>query len=363
MLVGSRTARFVITATYNWGNPAVIYFMRYLRSLTVFCAFLACSMVSRAQIPQTMQAIQIQQFGGPEVLTLHEIATPRPAADELLVRVRAAGVNPVDTGARSGRSAALTNATLPYVPGFDVSGEVVALGSAVTGFSIGERIYAMLDLRRGGGYAEYVLVKENEAAAMPINLTFAEAAALPLVALTAWQALFDTADLQPGQTVLIHGGAGGVGSIAVQLAKWRGARVIATGSDYSQDFLRELGADVTVDYRNQRFEDFAIDVDMVLDTVGRDTQVRSLGIVREGGILVSLVGLVPEARGPLPGIRAQSILVRADGSQLEQIAALLADGVIRPVVSYRFPLAEAPEAHRQSETRSTRGKIVLETGL
>ncbi|MBT8146817.1 MAG: NADP-dependent oxidoreductase [Gammaproteobacteria bacterium] len=310
-----------------------------------------------------MQAIQIQQFGGPEVLTLHEVATPQPAADELLVRVHAAGVNPVDTGARSGRSAALTNAAPPYVPGFDISGVVVAKGSAVTGFSIDDPVYAMLDLRRGGGYAEYALVKESEAASMPNNLTFAEAAALPLVALTAWQALFDTADLQAGQTVLIHGGAGGVGSIAVQLAKWRGARVIATGSDYSQEFLRELGADVTVDYRNQRFEDIAIDVDMVLDTVGRDTQVRSLGVLREGGILVSLVGLVPEARNPPAGVRAQSILVRADGSQLQQIGNLLAEGIIRSVVSYRFPLAAAPEAHRQSETRSTRGKIVLETGL
>lgn len=316
-----------------------------------------------AQVPTTMQAIQIQQFGGPEVLTLHELVTPQPAADELLVRVHAAGVNPVDTGARSGRSAALTNAAPPYVPGFDISGVVVAKGSAVTGFSIGDPIYAMLDLRRGGGYAEYALVKESEAASMPSNLTFGEAAALPLVALTAWQALFDTADLQGGQTVLIHGGAGGVGSIAVQLAKWRGARVIATGSDYSQEFLRELGADVTVDYRNQRFEDIADDVDMVLDTVGGDTQVRSLGVLRDGGILVSLVGLVPEARNPPPGIRTQSILVRADGAQLERIGALLAGALIRPVVSYRFPLAEAPEAHRQSETRSTRGKIVLETGL
>jgi len=307
-----------------------------------------------------MQAIQIQQFGGPEVLTLHEVATPQPAADELLVRVHAAGVNPVDTGARSGRSAALTNAVPPYVPGFDISGVVAATGSAVSGFNVGDQVYAMLDLRRGGGYAEYALVKEHEAALLPNNLTFAEAAALPLVALTVWQALFDTADLQAGQSVLIHGGAGGVGSIAVQLAKWRGARVIATGSDYSQEFMRELGADVTVDYRNQRFEDYAVNVDMVLDTVGRDTQVRSLGVLREGGILVSLVGLVPEARNPPPGVRAQSILVRADGSQLQQIGDLLTEGVIRPVVSHRFPLADASEAHRQSETRSTRGKIVLE---
>ena len=336
---------------------------RRFRILPAFFVSLVWSLLSQAQVPQSMQAIQIQQFGGPEVLTVYEIVTPQPAADELLVRVHAAGVNPVDTGTRSGRSAGLTNAAPPYVPGFDVSGVVVATGSSVTEFNIGDSVFAMLDLRRGGGYAEYALVKESEATLKPENLTFAEAAALPLVALTAWQALFETADLQPGQTVLIHGGAGGVGSIAVQLAKWRGARVIATGSDYSQEFLRELGADVTVDYRNQRFEDFALNVDMVLDTVGRDTQIRSLSVLREGGILVSLVGLVPEARNPPPGIRAQSILVRGDGSQLEQIGDLLAEDVIRPVVSYLFPLADAPEAHRQSETRSTRGKIVLETGF
>lgn len=320
---------------------------------------LACGAIY-AQVSQTMQAIQIQQFGGPEVLTLQQLATPRPAADELLIRVHAAGVNPVDTGARSGRSAALTNAVLPYVPGFDVSGVVVATGSAVTRFSIDDPVYAMLDLRRGGGYAEYAVVKEGEAALKPENLSFPQAAALPLVALTAWQALFDTAQLQAGQSILIHGGAGGVGSIAVQLAKWRGATVIATGSDYSQQFLRELGADITVDYRNERFEDIVMDVDVVLDTVGRDTQVRSLGVLREGGILVSLVGLVPEARNPPAGVSAQSILVRADGSQLQQIGNLLVAGAVRPVVSHLFSLATAPEAHRQSETRSTRGKIVLE---
>ena len=335
---------------------------RVFRIPVVLLVSLGGFLTVQAQVPATMQAIQIQEFGGPEVLEPREVAVPVPGAGELLVRVSAAGVNPVDTGARSGRSVALTNASLPYVPGFDISGEVVALGPDVSRFGPGDQVYAMLDLRRGGGYAEYVIVKQDEAAGKPANLSHAEAAALPLVALTAWQALFDTADLQPGQTVLIHGGAGGVGSIAVQLAKWRGARVIATGSDYSQEFLREIGADVTVDYRNQRFEDYASDVDMVLDTVGRDTQVRSLGLLREGGILVSLVGLVPEARNPPPGVRAQSILVRPEGAQLEQIGSLLSEGTIRPVVSYLFPLAEAAEAHRQSETRSTRGKIVLEVG-
>ena len=315
--------------------------------------------IAQEQPPDTMLAVQIQRFGGPEVLTVHEIATPVPADGELLVRVEAAGVNPVDTGARSGRAAALTAAEPPYIPGFDISGEVVATGPGVSGFDIGDAVYAMLDLRRGGGYAQYTLVKQSEVADRPANLTHQEAASLPLVALTAWQALFDTADLQAGETVLIHGGAGGVGSIAVQLAKWRGARVIATASDYNQAFLRELGVDVPVDYRNQRFEDFATDVDVVLDTVGGDTQVRSLSVLRPGGILVSLVGLTTEAQNPPPGIRAVAILVRPDGEQLSQIGQLLETEILQPVVSYRFDFSAAPEAHRQSETRRTRGKIVL----
>jgi NADPH:quinone reductase-like Zn-dependent oxidoreductase len=313
-----------------------------------------------AQVPPTMRAVQIREFGGPEVLQVREIPTPSPGRGEILVRVLAAAVNPVDTGTRSGRSAGLTGAQLPYVPGFDVSGTVAAVGPGVDRFAVGDEVFAMLDLRRGGGYAEYAVVLEGEAALKPRGATPVEAASLPLVALTAWQALFETAGLEEGQTVLIHAGAGGVGSVAIQLAKWRGAHVIATASDYNQDFLRELGVDVPVDYRNQRFEDFARDVDVVLDPVGGETQVRSLGVLREGGVLVSIVGLGAEARSPSRDVRATSILVRPDGEQLGEIGRLIDAGALRPIVTYRFSLAEAPAAHEQSETRSTRGKIVLE---
>jgi NADPH:quinone reductase-like Zn-dependent oxidoreductase len=197
----------------------------------------------------------------------------------------------------------------------------------------------MLDLRRGGGYAEYTIVKENEAAMKPCRVTHSQAASIPLVALTAWQTLFDVADLQEGQTVLIHAGAGGVGSIAIQLAKWRGARVIATASEYNHEFLRELGADVQVDYRTQRFEDFASDIDVVLDTVGGET---------------------PQGRNPQRDINVSSILVRPDSEQLSRIGELIENDIVRPIVNYRFPLHRAPEAHEQSETRRSRGKIVLE---
>ena len=307
-----------------------------------------------------MQAIQIQEFGDPQVLQVKEISIPAPGPGELLLRVHAAAVNPVDTSIRAGRADGLSGAELPYVPGFDASGVVAAIGSEIDSFQVGDEVFAMLNLRRGGAYAEYAIVLEEEAAPKPPRISHAEAAAIPLVALTAWQALFDVAKLQKDQTILIHAGAGGVGSIAVQLAKWRGARIIATASDYNHNFLRELGVDVPVDYRTQNFEDFARDVDVVLDPIGGDTQVRSLQTLREDGILVSIVGLTSEGRNPSRNVRATSILVQPNADQLFQIGELIQNGTINPIVSYRFPLEQAPLAHEQSQTRRTRGKIVIE---
>ena len=307
-----------------------------------------------------MQAIQIQEFGDPQVLQVKEISMPAPGPGELLVRVHAAAVNPVDTSIRAGRAGGLSGASLPYVPGFDVSGTVTAIGSDVVNFKVDDEVFAMVDLRRGGAYAEYAIVLENEAALKPTRVNHAEAAAIPLVALTAWQALFQVAKLQKDQTILIHAGAGGVGSIAVQLAKWRGAHIVATASNYNHNFLRELGVDVPVDYRTQNFEDFASDVDVVLDPIGGDTQIRSLQILKEGGILVSIVGLTSEGRNPSRNVRATSILVRPNSVQLSEIGGLIQNGIINPIVSYRFPLEQAPLAHEQSQTRRTRGKIVIE---
>jgi NADPH:quinone reductase-like Zn-dependent oxidoreductase len=307
--------------------------------------------------PATMSAVRISEPGGVEVLRRVEMPTPVPGVGELLVRVHAAGVNPVDTQIRQDPRGW---AELPYVPGFDLSGVVAAVGPDVTRFAPGDEIFAMLHLERGGSYAEYAIVREAEAAAKPSALSHNEAASLPLVALTAWQALFGTADLQPGQTVLIHAGAGGVGTMAVQLARWRGARVIATASEHNHEFLRSLGADVVVDYRTQRFEDSARDVDVVLDPIGGDTQARSLSTLREGGILVSLVGLGRQARTPEHNVRTAAILVEPDADQLARIAALIESGDLRPIVSHLLPLDQVAEAHRQSETGRTRGKIVLE---
>ncbi|NKB34418.1 MAG: zinc-binding dehydrogenase [Pseudomonadales bacterium] len=306
-----------------------------------------------------MQAVQMHAFGEPEVLEVHELLVPSPAADEILIRVHAAAINPVDTSIRAGRATGLSGAALPYVPGFDVSGVVTRVGSSASAFNVGDEVFAMLSLRRGGGYAEYAIVKNHEAALKPESASHDEAASIPLVALTAWQALFDTANLQAGQTVLVHAGAGGVGSVAVQLAKWRGARIIATASDYNHDFLREIGVDVAVDYRTQRFEDFVDEVDVVLDPIGGDTQVRSIAILKEGGSLVSIVGLTPEGQNTQRNVNVTSILVEPNGEQLQHIADLIDEGHVQPIVSYRFPIDAAPQSHEQSQTRRTRGNIIL----
>ncbi|HZD79775.1 MAG TPA: NADP-dependent oxidoreductase [Actinomycetota bacterium] len=309
-----------------------------------------------------MRAVTVREFGPPEVLRVEEVPRPQPGEGELLVRVHAAGVNPVDAGVRSGRARALVGAELPYVPGFDVSGIVAEGGPGVTEFEVGDEVFAMIDLRRGGGYAEYAIVRQEEAASKPARATFEEAAALPLAALTSWQALFDNAGLREGDVVLIHGGSGGVGSVAVQLAKWRGATVIATASERNQDFLRELGADVAIDYQSQRFEDIARDVDVVLDPIGGETQARSLRVLKDGGTLVALIGLTPEARSPGRDIRVRTMLVHPDADQLRRIAGLVDEGRLRPMVSRVFPIEGAPEAHEQIETGHTRGKVVLEIG-
>lgn len=310
----------------------------------------------------TMRAIRIDAYGDADVLRIQRIALPVPGPGELLVRVHATSINPIDTVIRAGHTGDMLGVTLPYVPGFDLSGEIAATGEGIDHLRPGDAVFAMLDLRRGGAYAEYALVKANEVAAKPARATHIEAAALPLVALTAWQALFATADLQPGQTVLIHAGAGGVGTMAVQLAKWKGATVVATASADNHDFLRGLGADRVIDYRNERFDELLQDVDVVLDPVGGDTQLRSLTVLREGGILVSLVGLTPAAQAPTRNVRARAILVAPDAEQLARIAELVDAGQLKPIVSNTLALTEAAEAHRLSETRRTRGKLVLRVG-
>jgi NADPH:quinone reductase-like Zn-dependent oxidoreductase len=304
-----------------------------------------------------MKAVVAHEYGGPEVLKFEEVARPEPKENEALVRVIASGVNPADPLTLSGKYAREFGTHLPLIPGYDIAGIVEKIGVKVTKLKVGDAVYGYPTF--GGGWAEYVTVTEGEVAAKPASLSFTEAAAVPMGALTAWQALVDTAHLHDGQTILIHGGSGGVGSFAVQIAKARGARVIATASTANQDLLEQLGASVAIDYTKARFEDIAKDVDAVLDPVGKETLARSYGVVKKGGIVMSLVALPNRAELEKRGIRGAAISVHADAEDLTEIARLIDAGKIKPVVTQVLPLSEAIEAQRQAATHHTRGKVVL----
>lgn len=237
----------------------------------------------------SMKAIVIHSQGGPEVLKYEDVPRSQPKDDEILIRVMAAGVNPVDVGIREGRFAHYAEGQFPHILGMDVSGVVEETGSKVTKFKKGDAVYAYLSFDEQGGYAEFAVTKEDHAALKPKSIDFEHAAAVPLAATTAWQAL-DKADLKAGQTVLIHGGSGGVGTFAVQIAKARGAKVIATASTANQDLLKQLGVDQAIDYTTTKFEDLVKDVDVVLNGVRGDSLARSYGVVKKGGIIVSITG-------------------------------------------------------------------------
>ncbi|MFB0614700.1 NADP-dependent oxidoreductase [Streptomyces sp. AGS-58] len=304
-----------------------------------------------------MRAVVVEQWGGPENLVEREVEMPEPAPNEVLVRVHAAGVNPVDWKTRAG-GALIEWGAVPAV-GWDVSGTVEAVGPGVGVFRPGDEVFGMpLFPRQAGAYAEYVAAPARHLARKPASLTHVEAAALPLAALTAWQALVDTADVRPGERVLVHAAAGGVGHLAVQIAKARGAYVIGTASAGKHDLVRELGADEVVDYRAVRFEDVVSGIDVVLDGLGGEIAERSLRVLRAGGRLVTLPGPddVPAARD---GVRAVWMLVEPDHLGLREIAALVERGALRPVVDTVVPLAQAAKAHEIGEQGRTTGKIVL----
>jgi NADPH:quinone reductase-like Zn-dependent oxidoreductase len=317
------------------------------------------SFVAAQSTKPTMKAIVVHEFGGPEVLKYEDAPRPEPKENEILVRVIAAAVNPVDSAARSAKSASFFNIKLPAIPGYDIAGVVEKTGAKVTKFKTGDPVFAYIALDKGGAYAQYTLATEKEASAKPKSLNYAEAAAVPLVSLTAWQALVDTAKLSTGQSVLIHGGSGGVGSFAIQIAKARGAKVFATASTANQDLLKQLGADVAIDYTKQKFEDVANDVDVVLDSVGKDTLARSYGVVKKGGFIVSLVARPDRAELEKHGIRGSPLSVEPNSDELAEIGKLIDEKKIKVVVSQTLPLAEAAKAQAQADTHHTRGKIVL----
>lgn len=322
-----------------------------------------------------MYAMIIEETGGPEVLKYGELPTPVPQGDEILIQVAYAGVNPADWKNRQGLLAAYRPYFFPYIIGFDAAGVVAAVGNGVTAFRPGDRVFTPTNHGQGGqgSYAEYTLASQDRVARVPDNLTFAEAAALPVAALTAWQALFDRGELRSNQSILIHGGAGGLGGFAVQFARWAGARVAATCSTGNVAYLQDLGVDRVIDYRSENItaaiKGWAPEgLDFLLDAVGVSTLPNALDLVKAGGTLVSIPTLVDDGDFAAAAAAAHAKHVKRIFSTMEdincaatlaRIAQLLADKQIRLPPLREFPLQDAAEAHRLIQSGHNRGKIVL----
>lgn len=304
-----------------------------------------------------MQAIRIHNYGESDVLQLETIAQPEPQPNEVLIRVEAAGINPIDWKIRAGYVKEIFPMPLPFTSGMDVSGTVEAIGADVKAFQVGQAVYGVLKM---GAYAEFATTPEDAIALKPKTLDFVQAASVPLVAMTAYQSLFDHADLKAGQTVLIHAASGGVGMFAVQFAKWKGARVIATASAANAEFVRSLGADQVIDYNATPFEQVVQNVDVVLDMLGGNTQARSYSVLKPGGILVSTAAPPDSKKAEEKGVRAEMMSRKNSVSLLEEIAGLIDSGQIKTVVAQTFSLSEARQAQELSQGGHVRGKIVLQ---
>lgn len=330
-----------------------------------------------------MRAARIHEYGTPDVFQVEEVPDPTPGPGDVLIEVHAASVNPVDYKIRQGGQRAIIHYKLPWILGLDVSGVVLAVGKGVTRFRAGDEVYASPTHRRPGTYAEKVVIREGAVARKPQNMTHHEAATIPLVGLTTWDALVVKGRLMAGQKALIHAGSGGVGTFAIQLAKDLGAHVATTCSERNAELVRSLGADEVIDYRSTKFEDVLSGYDFVLDAIGGETRERSLEVLRRGGHLATMIGGFPAATmkyGPVRGALVAvgglaSITVRAklkhgvtlshvlredDGLVLEQqITRRIEAGAIRAVIDKTYPLDDIADAHRQIETGRTRGKLVI----
>jgi NADPH:quinone reductase-like Zn-dependent oxidoreductase len=306
-----------------------------------------------------MKAVRIHQYGGPEVLRYEEAPQPQPQHDDVLIRVYAGGVNPVDWKVRQGYLKERLHHSLPLILGWDLSGVVETAGSGVARLKVRDEIYSRPDLSRDGAYAEYIVVRESEIALKPRSIDHVHAAAIPLAGLTAWQSLFDAAQLSSDQRVLIHGAAGGVGHFAVQLAKWKGAHVIGTASARNHDFARQLGADELIDYHSRNFDDEVRNIDVVLDTIGGETQQRSWKVLKPGGILVSIISPPSPETAKTYGVRQAFVFIEPNAAQLAVLANLVDSGKLKAAVETVLPLSDARRAHELSQSGHARGKIVL----
>ena len=326
---------------------------------------MAASVVHRVTDDPTllsMMAWCVHEFGPPDVMRFEQVLRPAPSDGEVLVKVGAAGVGLWDAWIRAGNSA--LPQPLPFTPGSDLSGEIVAVGPAVSDLRVGDQVYGVTNSRFIGAYAEYAVASAAMVSKKPTSLTYIEAASVPVVAVTAWQALFDQAHIKEGQTLLIHGAAGNVGAYAVQLARRAGVRTIATAATNDIPFVHDLGAERTIDYRIQRFEEEVRDADAVIDLVGGDTQERSFQVLRRGGKLISAVSAPDQHLAQSHGVEAAFFLVNVTSQYLAEIAGLVDEGKLRTRVGTVLPLADAREAHLMLEGVRSHldGKIVLAVG-
>jgi NADPH:quinone reductase-like Zn-dependent oxidoreductase len=306
----------------------------------------------------TMKAVRLHEYGGTEKLVYEEVRRPEPGEGEILVKVHATSINPLDWKLRSGMLKDFWPLALPTIQGADLSGEVVALGTGVTTLAVGDAVFGFSP--KNGGYAEFAAVPASGFIRKPENLSFIEAASVPVVALTAWQALFEQGQLQSGQRVLIQGASGGVGMFAVQFAKVKGASVIGTASGRNADFVQALGVDTFIDYTVGPFEEQVADLDLVFDTVGAATATRALTCIKPGGALVVIAGGPSPEEAQKHDVRVSQFGAQPNAAQLAEIGALLDAGTVRTEIEAVFPLADAGKAQDLNQAGRTRGKIVLQ---
>jgi NADPH:quinone reductase-like Zn-dependent oxidoreductase len=309
-----------------------------------------------------MKAVRIHAYGDRSVLRYEDAPKPEIKSGEALVRIVAASINPVDWKVREGYLKAMVPHVFPLTLGWDFSGIIEAIGEDASGFQIGDAVFCRPAIARDGAYAEYIAVKTNELAAKPKTISHVEAAAIPLAGITAWESLVRVGELSAGQTALIHAGSGGVGSFAIQIAKSRGARVVATTSTANVALVRSLGADEVIDYRTQNFADAVKDVDVVFDTIGGEVQSASWSTLRPGGILVSIVGAPPQDRAQAAGARAAAVFIGANPLVLRSLAELVEAGKLRVLIGGEFALRDIAAAHALSESGRTVGKIAIYVG-
>lgn len=308
-----------------------------------------------------MKAIVIEEYGGKEQLKEKELEHPQIAEDQVLLEIHATSINQIDWKLREGYLKERLPFEFPIILGWDAAGIIAEVGEAVRDFKVGDRVFARPATTRQGTYAEFVPVEENLLARMPDNMTFEEAAAIPLAGLTAWQALVDVAKIKEGDRVLVHAGAGGVGNFAIQIAKSFGAYVATTASKENEGFVKSLGADLVIDYKTEQFEDVVSDYDIVLDALGGDVLEKSYQVLKKGGHLVSIAGMPSEEDAAKYAVNASSYWLEPQGDQLQKLAELYEKGQLKPVIGEVFELSEQGlrDAHALSETHHAKGKIVI----